>query len=97
MGQPIQGNAWISHPESIGVRGERGEVKHLSTPRRRNQSEIPSVAARERGKGQNMDVLKPYCLADTGLWGQFGGVVRRLGKLPTIFLAEGSGKAHQRR
>ena len=37
MGQPIQGHSWISCTEYIGVRGERGELKHLSTPRKRKQ------------------------------------------------------------
>ena len=31
---------------------ERGEVKHLSTPRKRNQIEIPLVVASERGRAQ---------------------------------------------
>ena len=52
MGQPGPGNSGSSHTESIGVRGERGEVKHLSTPRKRNQIEIPLVVASERGRAQ---------------------------------------------
>ena len=52
MGQPDPGNSGSSYAEFIGIRGERGEVKHLSTPRKRNQIEIPSVAASERGKAQ---------------------------------------------
>ena len=52
MGQPGPGNTGSSHAEYIGMRGERGEVKHLSTPRRRNQIEIPSVVASERGIAQ---------------------------------------------
>ena len=52
MGQPGPGNSGSSHTEFIGVGSERGEVKHLSTCRRRNQIEIPSVAASERGLAQ---------------------------------------------
>jgi hypothetical protein len=52
MGQPGSGNSGSSYTQSIGVGGERGEVKHLSTPRKRNQIEIPSVVASERGRAQ---------------------------------------------
>ena len=52
MGQPGSGNTEPSHAEYIGVGSERGEVKHLSTPRKRNQIEIPSVVASERGRAQ---------------------------------------------
>ena len=31
----------VSHTESIGVRGEPGELKHLSTLRKRNQPRFP--------------------------------------------------------
>jgi hypothetical protein len=41
MGQPNPGNTGLSYTEYIGVGSERGEVKHLSTPRKRNQIEIP--------------------------------------------------------
>ena len=37
MGQPVPGNAGTSHVEYIGMRGERGELKHLSNLRRRKQ------------------------------------------------------------
>ncbi len=40
----------VSYDEYIVIRGEQGEVKHLSTLRKRNQLGIPSVAASERGK-----------------------------------------------
>ena len=52
MGKPGAVNPASFHIERIGVEGERGEVKHLSTPRKRNQVEIPSVAASERGRAQ---------------------------------------------
>ena len=32
---------WASRPESIGAGGEPGELKHLSTPRKRNQPRFP--------------------------------------------------------
>ena len=52
MGQPGAANPASFHTKFIGGEGERGEVKHLSTPRNRNQSEIPSVVASERGRAQ---------------------------------------------
>jgi hypothetical protein len=53
--------ARVPPPESIGRRGEPGELKHLSTRRKGHQQnppalgpggETPSVAASERGPGQ---------------------------------------------
>ncbi len=32
---------WLSYAEYIGVRGEPGELKHLSTLRKRNQPRFP--------------------------------------------------------
>ena len=32
---------WLSHTEYIGMRSERGELKHLSTRRKRNQPRFP--------------------------------------------------------
>jgi hypothetical protein len=55
MGQPGPGNSGSSHTEFIGMGSERGEVKHLSTPRKRNQIEIPSVVASERGIAQTSE------------------------------------------
>jgi len=39
-GNPPAGRQ-VSHTESIGVRGEPGELKHLSTWRNRNQPRFP--------------------------------------------------------
>ena len=39
----------LSSDESIVAGGERGEVNHLSTPRKRKQHVIPLVVASERG------------------------------------------------
>ena len=72
MGQPDPGNSGSSCTEYIGAGGERGEVKHLSTPRRRNQVEIPSVAASERGRAQTKLSNK------FGVVGLFQGVARRV-------------------
>jgi hypothetical protein len=36
--QPLR---WLSYIEYIGVRGERRELKHLSTCRKRNQPRFP--------------------------------------------------------
>ena len=33
--------SWVSATEYIGCRGERGELKHLSTRRKRNQPRFP--------------------------------------------------------
>ena len=41
MGQPGLGNTRSSCGEYIAAGSERGEVKHLSTPWKRNQIEIP--------------------------------------------------------
>jgi hypothetical protein len=40
----------VSTFEYIGCRSEPGELKHLSTQRKRNQLEIPSVVASECGR-----------------------------------------------
>jgi hypothetical protein len=53
MGQPGRGNARSSCTESIGVRGERGEVKHLSTPRKRNQIRDSLSSGERTGKSPN--------------------------------------------
>ena len=40
MGKPSTRHGVLSHTEYIGMRGQRGEVKHLSTPRKRNQPRL---------------------------------------------------------
>ena len=52
MGKPGIGNTMSSRHEYIVTGSVRGEVKHLSTPRKRNQFEILLVAASERGRAQ---------------------------------------------
>ena len=54
MGKPDIGNTVSFRVEFIDSESERGEVKHLSTPRKKNQSEIPSVVASERGRAQTV-------------------------------------------
>ena len=53
----LNGETWLSRPqsscgESIAVRREPGELKHLSSRRKRKQHVIPEVAASETGGGQ---------------------------------------------
>ena len=74
MGQPDPGNSGSSCTEYIGVGSERGEVKHLSTPRKRNQIEIPSVVASERGRAQTDE--RNYI----GVVGLLQGVARKVTK-----------------
>ncbi len=52
MGQP--GILKIYHPDLSG--GKPGELKHLSTRRKRKQIVIPLVVASERGEAQTMAV-----------------------------------------
>ena len=74
MGQPVSGNSESSCTEYIGIGGERGEVKHLSTPRKRNQIEIPQVVASERGRAQTAG------RNSIGVVGLFQGVAREVTK-----------------
>ena len=53
----LNGETWLSRPQSaygksIAVRREPGELKHLSSRRKRKQHVIPGVAASETGGGQ---------------------------------------------
>jgi hypothetical protein len=72
MGQPGTGNTVSFRHEYIVSESERGEVKHLSTPRKRNQFEIPSVAASEEGRAQTRLSNK------SGVVGLSLGVARRV-------------------
>ena len=49
MGKPTTGNAVVFAGEFIAGESEPGEVKHLSTRRKRKQSAIPLVVASESG------------------------------------------------
>ena len=53
----LNGETWRRRPpslhtESIGMQREPGELKHLSSRRKRKQHVIPGVAASERGRAQ---------------------------------------------
>ena len=53
----LNGETWLSRPQSsygksIAMRREPGELKHLSSRRKRKQQVIPRVAASEMGRGQ---------------------------------------------
>ena len=88
MGKPGAVNPASFRSECIGAGGERGEVKHLSTPRNRNQLEIPSVAASERGRAQT-------ACSNTG---RVVGLLQGLpGKLPNRDVAEGSWNGQPKR
>ena len=52
MGEPILGNSRISTAEFIGSRGERGELKHLSTLGKENNRDSQSSGERN-GKSLN--------------------------------------------
>ena len=70
MGKPGMGKLMSSGYEYIVVGSEPGEVKHLSTRRKRNQNEIPQVAASERGLGQTIGI-RTY-----GVVGRSYGILR---------------------
>ena len=70
MGKPAWGNAHASPAESIGRRGEPGELKHLSTPRKRKDS----LSSGER-KGRSPN---PYSLVARRPM-LYGGCGARLG------------------
>jgi hypothetical protein len=53
MGEPIPSNVGISIAEYIGNRGERGELKHLSTLRKRKQYSDSQSSGERNGKSLN--------------------------------------------
>ena len=64
MGEPGRGHAWSPASEYIGCRGERREVKHLSTDRKRY-----SVSSGERKRMRpNRVCVKLSGVAHAGLW-----------------------------
>ena len=58
MGQP--GSLTDCHPPCGG--GEPGELKHLSTQRKRKQNVIPPVVASDRGRAQTSGIPVPLGL-----------------------------------
>ena len=55
MGQPNRGNSRLSCAEYIGTGSERGELKHLSSHRKRKHSDSLSSGERN-GNRLNLDV-----------------------------------------
>ena len=66
MGEPAGGNAPASLSESIGQGRGPGELKHLSSPRKRKKQSKPQVAASEKGRAQTQPVQKPAGVAGWG-------------------------------
>jgi hypothetical protein len=54
MGQPLQSDVWRPPAQCIGRGRAVGELKHLSSPTKRNQPEIPVVVASEAGAAQTV-------------------------------------------
>ena len=63
MGKPVGGNTPTARDEFIVAGGKPGEVKHLSTRRKRKQSAIPLVVASERGSSPNLSDASPMGVA----------------------------------
>ncbi len=58
MGKP---NTYVlSFDEYIVKRSKPREFKHLSKRRKRNQNEIPLVAASEKGSAQSLKTIKDF-------------------------------------
>ncbi len=52
MGEPSRGHARLPRLNTIGLRRQPGELKHLSTPRKGNQPRLARVAASESARAQ---------------------------------------------
>ena len=76
MGEPTRGNARVPHGETIAVRGARGELKHLSTLRKRKHS--PSSGER-KGNSPNRRRAEGCSRCDEGVVSR-GGVPTRTHK-----------------
>ena len=87
MGKPGMRNSQSSHAEYIGMGGEPGEVKHLSTLRKRKQIRDSLSSGERTGKSPNRSEA-----IRSGLWGCFRVYP---GSYKSV-IAEGSGKASQR-
>ena len=53
---------WVSYTEYIGIRGEPGELKHLSTRRKRNQPRFPQ---QRRAKGDQPSDRRQWKLLES--------------------------------
>ena len=66
-GETYMSKPHVSYTESIGIRREPGELKHLSNRRKRKKTSILEVAASEPGRAQTM-VRAPWgsdCIYDS--------------------------------
>ena len=87
-GETPPGKPGRSPAECIGRGSQRGELKHLSTPRNRKQTAIPLVAASERGTAQTMRMLKAASVVRVGLRDVSSGPCGPPGRLQIRRLAE---------
>ena len=96
MGEPSRRHGRLprgGHPAG----GQPGELKHLSTPRRGNQTETPPVAASERGPAQTgrsakrADVARPGLRARRPVAAPTGGSHKAASQRKTHGKARGTG------
>ncbi len=87
-GETPSGEPRRSLAECIGQGGKPGELKHLSTPRKRKQTATPSVAASESGSAQTVRMPKAATVVRTGLWDVFSGLCRAPERLQICLLVE---------
>ncbi len=72
-GETLPGKPRQSLAEYIGQGSQPGELKHLSTPRKRKQTAISLVAASESESAQTARMLKAVSVVRAGSWGMFSG------------------------
>ncbi len=97
MGQPGTLHRVSSPVECISRRSQPGEVKHLSTLRKRKSHSIPLVVASERGTAQTGGI-KARVRSLIGVVGvRWIGGTSPVGKLQNSLEAERSGKVGHRR
>ena len=68
MGVPTNVVHWYIQMKRVVCIGKLREVKHLSTSRKRNQNEIPQVAASERGRVQTLLMYKSTDVVSGVFW-----------------------------
>ena len=88
MGKPVRRHGRTFRAQSISSEGEPGELKHLSTPRKRKRTAIPPVAASEKGTAQTVSVPSPRALRSRGSGCPLGPVVEGPGRDKPALLAE---------
>ena len=93
MGEPMHSSVHIPGPNTYGRGGQPGELKHLSTRRRGNQSrDSPSSGERKGTDGQTVERAYPAGVPPTGLQGRASGGCR-----PRAQVRLGSGTAWEGR